>query len=298
MENKIDNDIKYLQEKWFIIQDKVKIQWYLQNVGLHRLRRYFNVAQGKYQNFDFQDIINAYLFDKEFRMLNLQLIEIIEKKLKNTLILCVPEYLKRENYINIRQGINRNKEEKKTDKRIMYNEKKVIDLKFNDIECKKYFQAKNTILPELFYDKLSFWEAISIFKDLELSQQIQIADEFQIPLHLLKNWFICILDLRNLCSHSSNIFNRSFTKRIQSQYFNTKIWQEETNSYIWYFFILTVINSKIIPEYHWTQRVFLLMEKHWITLKLFQKQKETSHIQLENSEAWEVLVDTVYHNLW
>ncbi len=296
IENKIDADLKFLKNKWFLIKNKEKAKWYLKNVWLHRLRRYFNMAQWNYKDFDFSKIIDAYIFDKELRMLNLQLIEVIEKRLKTALISFVPDYLNRDDYYNTNNQ-NYKKEISKIDNRLIYNEKKVIDLKFKDIECKNFYNSNWFLNPELFYDKLSFWEIINIFRDLNFYKKWLIASEFSIDIQKLEQWFMCILDLRNLCSHSWNIFNRKFTKKILSRDIWNIIWNIELNSYLWYFLLLSIFNIKIIPEYHWQNRVFSLIEKYNIDFKLFQIKKETSHIEHENSEAWEVLVEKVYHNL-
>jgi abortive infection bacteriophage resistance protein len=97
MEEKINNQIEYLKEKGFIISDIEKIKWYLIKVWLHRLRRYFNTVD-VYQWTDFQKIINSYIFDKDFRNINLWLLEKIENSFKNQFILNFENYLNPELY--------------------------------------------------------------------------------------------------------------------------------------------------------------------------------------------------------
>ncbi len=162
IEEKVTIDIKFLESKWFIISDEEKLKWYLKNVWMYRLTRYFNVIDNyKWANFD--KIINAYVFDKELRFLSLQVIEMVEKKLKNLYTIYLPDLLNENNYKN---SLHCKKDEQRINRRLIYIEQKLVQLKFNDIECKWKFVQQWQISAELFYDNLTFGELTSIFRDM------------------------------------------------------------------------------------------------------------------------------------
>ncbi len=281
MEEKINNQIKYLRRKWFIVSDVGKVGWYLEKVWLHRLRRYFNTVD-KYEWTDFQEIINSYIFDKEFRNINLWLLEIIENSFKNQFILNFEDYLNPELY-NI----------KYKDSRLSFLYNKISILKRKDSEIKNNLNTDLFIPVDLFVDKLQFWEIFNIYLDLKIEYQIKISNYYGIDYKLFNNWMKCISYLRNLCSHWENIYNKKFTFSIIAKELFLEFNIKENNTYISYFYILSYFKEFINPEYKWEDILFKNMIKYNILLKDFWAKKETFHSQLD-SEAWKVLVKELY----
>ncbi len=85
MEKLLKEHLDYIKSLWFIVNDETKVIWYLRWVWFYRLKRYFNIYEDK--NIDFQKVIDYYLFDKNLRILNLNMIESIEIYIKNIFIL-------------------------------------------------------------------------------------------------------------------------------------------------------------------------------------------------------------------
>ncbi len=56
MEDKINEQIKYIESKWFVISNLSKVKWYLRNVWYYRLKRYYN-SQNDYDWVNYQEII-------------------------------------------------------------------------------------------------------------------------------------------------------------------------------------------------------------------------------------------------
>ena len=295
MEEKINKQINYIMLKWFIITDELKVRWYLEKVWLHRLKRYFNTVE-KYKWTDFQKIIDAYIFDKQLRILNIQIIEIIEKSIKNIFILSFDNINDETIYLNTLPQFKRWKENKKITKRLCYNEKKIVDMKYSDLEIKKDINDNWTISTSLFIDNLTFWEIINIFIDLNIVNQKKISAYYWLPLEIFINWLKIIGYLRNLCSHSRNIYNKKMTLKLKSKIITDLIGKNNSNSYIWYMMILVFFSKKLSPEFKWEEKVIKNMDYFKIDIKNFFRQKETSHIEHElwNSEAWKVLVNIVY----
>lgn len=280
---KLEDDFFYIKNLWFTIENEQETREYLEKVWLHRLKRYLNVVTD-YKWQDFQKIIDAYLFDKELRLLNLQVIEIVEKFLKNMLILHIWNPLNKSIYTS------------KSKKRLMYNEKRIIWLKYDDIECEKNFYNDGILDFELFYDNLTFWEISFILKDLSTESKYKISKKIWIPKALFESWIWAIWYLRNLSSHWKNIFNKKMTRSLKWRVFTETFWTEENASYISYFFILDLLSRKLTPDMEWVNRVFDVMDSYWIKLTDFTSKKEIPHIEheSEDSEAWEILVAPLY----
>ncbi len=86
------------------------------------------------------------------------------------------------------------------------------------------------------------------------------------------------------------------TKSLKWKKLIEKFWENQNSSFISYFFILDIFAIKINPDYKWKSKVFDKMEKYWITLAEFTSKKEIPHIEheLKDSEAWEILVTSLY----
>lgn len=281
MEEKINKQIEYLKSKWFIITDEQKVRWYLEKVWLHRLKRYFNTVE-KYEWTDFQEIINAYIFDKSFRHINVSILETIEKSFKNQI------------WLNFENLLDENLYQKQyKDSRLSFLYWKVWLLKNKDLEIKRNIEDYWDIPIWLFIDKLHFWEVYKIFLDFKKENQYKIVDYYWIDYKLFVNWLQCIAYLRNLCSHWENIFNKKFTYSVKANELFEEFWITKNNSYISYFYILSIFNKILSPNYQWEEKIFKKLEYYNYTLVKFWAKKETFHSQLE-SEAWKVLVNRLY----
>lgn len=290
MENKIQKDLEYIKEKWFIISDEYKIKWYLEKVWLHRLKKYFNTV-AVYQGTDFHKIISAYVFDKRIRFLCLESLEIIEKSLKNMCVTYFWDYMNENLYINTGSQYNFEAEQKKAEWRIEYFEEKIQDLVSKDKESREYYDIHNTLSAEILYDNLSFWEILYVYEDLNIANQYIVSKYYGISNKLLLSWLPTLLILRNFSSHSRNIFNKKFlnTKWDFDPYFGK--WSKST--FISRIFILDCFMKVLCPEFKFMDTLFAKMEKYEYNLSDFVNKKETSHIELK-SEAWEVIVDPLY----
>lgn len=279
MNREIQENLNYLKWKGFEITDEEKTIWYLEKVGLHRLQRYFNTVDS-YQDTDFQKIIDAYIFDKKLRIRCLEILEPLENSLKSIIALNFPNYL--ESWIY---------SEKYREARLWFLYYKVSQLRKVDIEIKK-FSTTEKIPAWIFLDKLHFWEVLKIFKDLKPQNKEKISSYYWINLNIFESWLDSLWYLRNLSSHWENIFNRKMTISFKGKDISESTWVEN-HYFISYLLILILSQKVLIPNYNWEQQIFILMQKYKISFRDFWTKKETFPSELE-SEAWKVLVDTLY----
>jgi len=179
--------------------------------------------------------------------------------------------------------------------RTIFIQEKLLYYKEHDSEIKKWI-IKQEKINSILIDKLNFWEIYKVFCDLKEEYQYRVIDYYKIDTRLFWNWFLCFVYLRNLCSHWENVFNRKMTFSIKAREI-LKLFRINTNNYfISYFMLLSLMRMKLISNHQWEEKIFCSFKKYWITIYDFGIQKETPHSQLE-SEAWEVLVRTLYVKL-
>lgn len=281
MEHLLQQHLQHIKSLWFIIEDEEKILWYLRWVGYYRLRKYFNIFEDK--NRDFQDVIHCYLFDKNLRVLNLNMIESIEVYIKNIFILKFWNNYNNEDLYS----------ETFREKRIQFIKDKVEELKVKDKEVKNILRKYQNLDAEVFINKLTFWEIIRCIQDLTKENKLVFADEIWIKLKLLQNWLDCLVYLRNSCSHWENILNKTMIKSVIWKDIEQIFGSENSKSYIFYFVILGIFRESLIPNYKWEEKVFKKMKQYNIPIEYFFTKKETFPNELE-SEAWKVLVNPLY----
>lgn len=291
MKQLLEEHLKYIKSLWFIINDEEKIIWYLEKVGFYRLRKYFNFFEDK--NIDFQIVINLYLFDKNLRNLNLNIIESIEIYIKNIFILTfwnnyLDESIYSEKIITVK-----NKELIIKENRIKFINDKILYLIQNDSEVAKILEEYKILNAEVFINKLTFWEIIRFIQDLDENNKRIISRIIWIKIILLENWLDCLVYLRNICSHWENVFNKEMLKSIKWYDITDLFWAENKNNYISYFAIISIFRESLIPNYKWEEKIFKKMKQYNINLIDFWQKKETFPNELD-SEAWKVLVNPLY----
>ena len=282
---KIEQQLQLLKERWFEITDQEKILWYLEKVGYHRLAPYFRNANGNIDR-----VISFYLFDKRLRLLSLDMLEVIENAIKSIIINYIfPDPKENNRYINSDIYISET-----YDERIKFIKYKTAERKVVDPIVKRFFKnnPKEKYLPDyIFFEKLTFGEIRQIFKDLKIEYKKEISDYFWINGFMFEDWIFALKYFRNLCSHYENIFNKTMTISIRSKIIATELWTQ--NTFIAYFALLSVFNKLLIPNFDRQNKVIELMKKFRIsTIDIWDKQKNLPS-ELE-SEAWEVLVNSLY----
>ncbi len=281
MEKLLKEHLDYIKKLWFIIDDETKIVWYLKGVWYYRLKKYLNIFENR--NIVFQEVINYYLFDKNLRILNLNIIESIEIYIKNIFILKFWNSYLDENIYSDKFKSNRMK----------FIREKTDDLYKKDLEVKKILEKYKIINSEVFINKLTFWEIVRFIQDLKEENKLIISEIIWIKLTLLENWLDAIVYLRNISSHWENIFNKEMIKSVKWKDINKLFWIENNNRYISYFAIISIFRESLIPNYKWEEKVFKKMKQYNIKISDFWQKKETFPNELE-SEAWKVLVNPLY----
>lgn len=210
----LQDHIELLRSRDLTIEDQVRAEKYLTNIGYFRLTGYMYHLQEpdgshKFKNATtFNEIVQHYHFDKKLRSLISEYLERIEVSLRARLT----------DYMSTNHGF------------FWYSKKELFDdystfTKINDEIVESFetpqerflknFKAKyeNEIPPSnMAMEILSLGKLSRLYKGLKNDQEkIQIAKDFGLPSSILSTWFIYLNNIRNICAHHGRLWNRGLT---------------------------------------------------------------------------------------
>jgi abortive infection bacteriophage resistance protein len=206
----VDEQIALLESRGMVFDcDIEKVKEILLDIGYYRLGFYSYYFQDKKSHkfiteVNFNDIIKLYYFDFDLKMLILRHIYRIEVHFRTQLLYNASNY-----YI---------------DNNAWYVDSKIVDStifkEFNSIYFNLKTKNKNLIKHHVNYpcdyapawkvfEFLTFGQTFKFFSNLkneELKKQISAVYGFR-DISLLNNYFISIINIRNICSHNGVLFD-------------------------------------------------------------------------------------------
>ena len=222
---KVDKQIQILQKRGMIIDDENKAKEILLDVGYYRLGFYWfpfensYPEKGKKRSHDFKkgtrfnDAVDLYYFDHDFRKILLPFLCRIEVNLRTFVIYYISNYYKD----NPLWFIDANNVEE--DFISYFKTKYDTDIKKNDAikhHHKKYRQDKFAPAWKTL-EYATFGDIIRLCQNLkENNLQNQIAKHYEIRnVKVFDNYFGTIRLLRNMCAHGHVIFDLKLQKSIK-----------------------------------------------------------------------------------
>lgn len=205
--------INLLKSRGLIVNDENKLAKYLEHIGYYRLTGYmypFQSADGKHMFRDgtsFDLILDHYLFDKDLRLIILDVLERIEISVRscisNTMSLSykdpfwylIDEYFKNKNL----------------------HQKMILEIREHCKESKEifiknyYHKYSEQDLPSwMVIETISFGRVASLFENLKASpQKNSIAKHYNVQYSILESWLKSLNFIRNCCAHHSRLWNRA-----------------------------------------------------------------------------------------
>lgn len=204
-----------LLERGLQIADKERAIKYIKTVGYFRLTGYMFHLQSKdgKHNFlnetKFEDVISLYHFDKKLRGIISDYLERIEICLRAKLTdkYCISHgffwYSNAELFEDREIFNNINSEIQET-----FDAAREVYLKrYKEKYTSEQFPPSNMALETLSLGKLA-----RLYKALENKNgKAEIANEFNLPTHVITSWFIYLANVRNICAHHSRLWNKRVT---------------------------------------------------------------------------------------
>lgn len=260
-----DEQIKLIENRGLIINDKEKLKKYLINISYFHLSAYFKSFQcdDKFKDgTTFDDVINLYEFDKKLRLLLLDVLERIEKSFKCSVIynLAVNHnnshwyldhdlYCSQEDFDNFIEPLLKNIESSK-EVGIRHYYRKYTEPKY----------PPSWVALEV----LTFGECVKLCRQLKKAEQNIFSRPFDIDKKFLISWMHGLSVVRNICAHHSRLWNKNIAlelklnHRVYGEFFNSNASTRLYN----YLVVIQIMMCKINPTSSWLERLNNLISEH------------------------------------
>jgi abortive infection bacteriophage resistance protein len=260
----LDEQIANLRDKGLIIKDEAYARNILRDISYFRLIKAYSlglkVKNGDYyKNIQFEDVVQLYLFDTDFRQSIFPQIEKFEISLR-----C-----RTANYFSDKYGILGYE-----DKNNFNASDEVFSDLFDEI-TKEISRKSRTPFIKNFKENyvsgkiplyalvevMSFGTLSKFYKNMKNEDKKAISSEYNVSYSYFESWIENLSYVRNICAHYSRLYNAKMTKtpRIYKQYASLGI----SNSRI--FATLLSLKHLLPNDRHWddfTQTIELLTEKY------------------------------------
>jgi abortive infection bacteriophage resistance protein len=277
----LDEQLDLLASRGLIIPDQEKARHYLRYVGYYRLAGYSLPFQQQPNNLEphtfkegvtFKDVLDAYIFDRELRLLVMDAIERIEVAFRACISNTMSEshgphwYLDPSHFVpRFNHAALLNKIKRETYHASHLSDSKNKEHPRGETFINHYYQTYSH--PELppswmVIEVMSLGTLSNIYASL-LSRAVQkeICRPFGINHLVMESWLHTLTYLRNLCAHHSRLWNRRFSiKPIAMKCYK----QQMERNYTFYTqaVMLYALMYIIADGSKWQHRLAELLAKH------------------------------------
>jgi abortive infection bacteriophage resistance protein len=268
-----EQHIVLLRQRGLAIPDEKRAAHYLDFIGYYRLGiycKFFQQPGSTEHRFkcgtEFENVLKLYIFDRELRLLFMDVLERIEVAFRATLsnTMCVNHgphwYLEAANF-----------QEKFQHKRFIASVRKECGTLENGRThafTEHYFKTYSA--PELppswmVVEAMSLGSWSKVYSMLASKpRRAEIAERFEMHPDYFKRWMHALTLLRNICAHHLLLWNRRFRQRLPEIPLPTGgiIPSEETTKVYAFAVICHILNSKVAPGSDWPQRLHSLLQRY------------------------------------
>ncbi|MCH5324423.1 MAG: Abi family protein [Eubacterium sp.] len=283
----IDEQINNLKRIGLIIEDEEYARDILNDISYFRLIKAYGLGlkprNGKYfEGVNFDQIVELYLFNANFRQLIFAQIERVEVNLR-----CrVANYFSCEHGIfgymdeNNFQDSNRHQEFlKDVEEELSRNSRSPFVKNFQ-----KNYIGGNLPLYAI-VELISFGTLSKFYKNMKNSDKKAIANMYGIGFTYLESWFEHISYVRNICAHYGRLYNAVLVKR--PMLYSQDTMENADNSRI--FTTLLCLKRLIINDEHWekfvTQISQLLKKYPHVNIKLMEFPENWDELLIPSKET-------------
>ncbi len=259
-----EDQILLLKKRGLIVEDEKNALHVLMNVNYYRLSAYFIPFQIKKDIFiegtTFDDVFRLYKFDRNLRLLFLDIIELIEISIRTKVAYYLASTYGAFGYTNINIYIH-NDLALKWMKRL----EETVD-KSREVFVKEYFKKhKNEKYLPIWkaIETMSFGDLSILYKLLKSSDKQKIArNNYTIDKAILTSWLHALVYIRNLCAHHSRLWNRLLSITGMKPKKEEK-WKHINNQKI---FSIIMMCKHLCPDNNfwikWLNKLKVLIEKY------------------------------------
>lgn len=257
-----EEQLKLLESRGLIINDKELALAYLNNVSYYRLSAYFLPFKNNdlfIADTNFNQIIELYKFDRKLRILVLEAIEIIEISLRTQLIYHLSHAYGAFGYL---EPGNFSPRFKHADWLQRTNEAASASTETFINHFKNKYTASKHLPLWMVLEVISFGSLSTLYKGLKGTDQQAISKKFGVPDVVLSSWLHSLVYARNLCAHHARLWNRilTFKPKIPN---NIYLLSNANNNTVYGLLCIIQYNlSKIDPRLDWKHQLITLLKAH------------------------------------
>lgn len=206
----IEEQIKILEERGLIIDDKNEAIKTLRHINYYRLSGYTLTLRNKdifYKDITFSDMMQLYYFDVELRGLLLEMLDVVEVSFRTHIA-----YYHSAQYGALGYRHNKGFENLDYHKEFIQDLEKTIksDKKTNEVFIKHYNEKYDGQFPIwVVVEMLTFGTISMLYSNSDYEIKKRIAKEiYVVPPEYIQNWLRGLVIIRNICAHRGRLYNR------------------------------------------------------------------------------------------
>ena len=271
----LDEQIALLRGRGMRIDDPQRAKHYLKHLNYYRLTAYWLPFQAEHaaHRFEegscFEDVLNLYVFDREFRLLLLDAIERVEVSLRTIWAYQLAHRYGPHAYLD--RGLAKRANWYESNLRGL---KKEID-RSDELFIQHYLNTyEKPELPPIWSvcEVMSFGLLSRWLTQLRPSDANVIAKEWGFDQQVLRGFVRHLTYVRNLCAHHSRVWNRSLTitmpiPRSKPEALAASVNQRSERRIYNTIVTLVFLLDRISPEHGWKERLFKLLKRHEVDVE-------------------------------
>ncbi len=263
--------VELLQQRGMIVNNAAEAEFYLRHLNYYRLSAYWLPFEAEHTNHKFRtgtsfnDVLNLYVFDREFRLLVLDAIERIEVSARSQWAYQMAHHHGPHAHLNPSLAYRRDFWQSNFDK--LSNEINRSDETFVKHLMDTYSEALPpvwAVCEVMSLGLLSRW--YNALKPMPTRRAI--ASTYGVDEKVMQSWLHHLSLVRNLCAHHSRLWNRDFSiiPEIPKSKPASLSGELITGSRKVYNTCLILLHCMdiIAPHHHWRKRFKTLMSQHAI----------------------------------
>lgn len=207
--------VQILKQRGMLMDDELKVENYLMNIGYHRLSVYIYPFYKSpksdsmlKEGTNFEQVLTLYRFDKKLRILLFNEIEKIEVAIRSVLANIGCQELDDRYWITkLEYFANAGK----FNQTLAVIEKELASSKEDYIEDFRHNYVEKYPPAWMITEVLSFGNLNYIYSNITSNQLMKrIAGYFGLKPQVFTSWLTALANLRNMCCHHARVWNRDF----------------------------------------------------------------------------------------
>lgn len=266
----VDEQIELLRSRGMVIHDHERARHYLTHINYYRLTAYWLPFEADHSRHTFEpgttfdQVLNLYVFDREFRLLLLDAIERVEVSVRTQWAYYMAHQYGPHGYLDPNYAV-----------RADWHERNLASLRNevqrSDEDFIRHYRRTYTD-PEL----PPVWSACEVMslgllsrwiKQLRKSDRARVAAVYRLDEQVFAAFIEHLTYVRNLCAHHSRVWNRRMIKTMQlprskpaelPPNINYSEQRRIYNTLVLLKYLLDIVS----PRHSWDERLFGLIQEH------------------------------------